>query len=87
MPPHLINCAFLIPLHLITFGPPPQSVAFFSAVDVDTVLRKEVAMDCRTPSNPLGLKEGHGIPSGEALDIYQIVKRTNGRLEKLEQLA
>ena len=58
----------------------PQSVAFFSAVDLDTVLRKEVTMDCRTPSNPLGLKEGQGIPPGEALDIYAIIQRTNGRL-------
>eukprot|EP00731_Ephydatia_muelleri_P016844 Em0009g1268a len=58
----------------------PLSVAFFSAVDLDTVLRKEVTMDCRTPSNPLGLKEGQGIPPGEALDIYAIIQRTNGRL-------
>lgn len=60
----------------------PLSVAFFSAVDLDTVLRKEVTMDCRTPSNPLGLKEGHGVPPGEALDIYAILKKTEGRLDK-----
>ena len=42
-----------------------QSVAFFSAVDVDLVLRKEVNMDCVTPSNLSGLSEGHGIPHGQ----------------------
>ncbi|XP_070541785.1 DNA polymerase subunit gamma-1-like [Ptychodera flava] len=61
----------------------PQSVAFFSAVDIDTVLRKESHMDCKTPSNPHGLTRGYGIPPGEALDIYEILKLTNnGRLEK-----
>ncbi|XP_031557247.1 DNA polymerase subunit gamma-1-like [Actinia tenebrosa] len=56
----------------------PQSVAFFSAVDIDKVLRKEVTLDCKTPSNPHGLQEGHGIPTGEALDIYEILERTTG---------
>eukprot|EP00794_Sanderia_malayensis_P010233 gene10233-11283_t len=56
----------------------PQSVAFFSAVDIDKVIRKEVTMDCKTPSNPHGLKIGHGIQPGEALDIYNILKKTNG---------
>lgn len=70
-------------LHTLLISP-PQSVAFFSAVDLDTVLRKEVTMDCRTPSNPLGLKEGQGIPPGEALDIYTIIQRTNRTLEKWE---
>ena len=42
-----------------------QSVAFFSAVDVDKILRKEPKMDCVTPSNPLGLEKGHGIPLGK----------------------
>ncbi|KAL1425905.1 hypothetical protein MTO96_018741 [Rhipicephalus appendiculatus] len=56
----------------------PQSVAFFSSVEVDTVLRKEVDMDCVTPSNPQGLKEGYGIPPGEALDIYAVLEKTKG---------
>ena len=42
----------------------PQSVAFFSAVDIDLVLRKEPTEDCKTPSNPLGLEKGHAIPHG-----------------------
>ncbi|XP_072258819.1 DNA polymerase subunit gamma-1 [Pyxicephalus adspersus] len=60
----------------------PQSVAFFSAVDIDRCLRKEVNMDCATPSNPSGLEQKYGIPPGEALDIYEIMKLTNGVLKK-----
>lgn len=60
----------------------PQSVAFFSSVDVDTVLRKEVVMDCKTPSNPHGLHKGYGISPGESLDIHEILRKTNGSLTK-----
>ncbi|KAF1808314.1 DNA polymerase gamma [Eremomyces bilateralis CBS 781.70] len=45
----------------------PAGVAFFSAVDVDHVLRKEVDMDCVTPSQP------NPIPAGESLDIDQLL--------------
>ncbi|XP_053573644.1 DNA polymerase subunit gamma-1 [Bombina bombina] len=61
----------------------PQSVAFFSSVDIDECLRKEVAMDCTTPSNPTGLEKRYGIPQGEALDIYQLIKKTKGILLKV----
>jgi DNA polymerase gamma 1 len=47
----------------------PQSCAFFSAVDVDHVLRKEVDMDCITPSHP------DKIPHGESLDIRQLMEK------------
>lgn len=50
----------------------PQSVGFFSAVDIDNVLRKEVDMPCVTPSQP------NPIPPGESLDIYKILEKTNG---------
>jgi DNA polymerase gamma 1 len=50
----------------------PQGVAFFSAVDVDKVLRKEVDMPCITPSQP------EPIPSGESLNITKILEQTNG---------
>ncbi|XP_064484440.1 DNA polymerase subunit gamma-1-like [Ornithodoros turicata] len=56
----------------------PQSVAFFSSVEVDSVVRKEVSMDCVTPSNLHGLERGYGIPRGEALDIYQVLEKTQG---------
>ncbi|KAK4887551.1 hypothetical protein RN001_003822 [Aquatica leii] len=57
----------------------PQSVAFFSSVEVDTVLRKEAKQDCRTPSNPHGLTSGYGIPNGESLDIYQAIDKAGGQ--------
>ncbi|KAJ7695199.1 DNA polymerase family A-domain-containing protein [Mycena rosella] len=49
----------------------PQGVAFFSAVDVDRVLRKEVDMPCVTPSQPTP------IPPGESLNIEAVLERTN----------
>lgn len=45
----------------------PQSCAYFSAVDIDHVLRKEVNMDCITPSHT------EKIPHGESLDINQLL--------------
>jgi len=47
----------------------PQSCAWFSAVDIDTVLRKEVFMDCITPSHP------EAIPPGESLDIQTLLSK------------
>ncbi|KAI9167444.1 DNA polymerase gamma [Paramyrothecium foliicola] len=47
----------------------PQSCAYFSAVDIDTVLRKEVDMDCITPSHPTA------IPPGESLDIVALLEK------------
>jgi DNA polymerase gamma 1 len=46
----------------------PQSVAFFSMVDIDHVLRKEVDLDCVTPSHP------DPIPPGEAIDINKLLE-------------
>ncbi|XP_068413636.1 DNA polymerase subunit gamma-1 isoform X2 [Eschrichtius robustus] len=75
----LTRCMFAYKLGLNDL---PQSVAFFSTVDIDQCLRKEVTMDCKTPSNPTGMERRYGIPEGEALDIYQIIERTKGSLEK-----
>lgn len=47
----------------------PLSVAFFSAVDIDKVLRKEVHLSCITPSNSVT------IPPGQALDIYKLLEK------------
>ncbi|PPJ57116.1 hypothetical protein CBER1_00568 [Cercospora berteroae] len=47
----------------------PQSCAYFSAVDIDHVLRKEVDMDCVTPSH------SETIPPGESLDILQLLAK------------
>lgn len=50
----------------------PMSVGFFSGVDVDHVLRKEVDMECVTPSQPIALKPG------ECLTIKESIIKTNG---------
>lgn len=47
----------------------PQSCAYFSAVDIDHVLRKEVDMDCVTPSHP------EKIPHGESVTINQLLDK------------
>ncbi|TMS05173.1 DNA polymerase subunit gamma-1 [Larimichthys crocea] len=75
----LTRCMFA---HTLGMQDLPQSVAFFSSVDIDQCLRKEVNMDCVTPSNPTGLERKYGLPAGEALDIYQIIDITKGSLNK-----
>jgi DNA polymerase gamma 1 len=47
----------------------PQVCAYFSAVDVDRVLRKEVDMDVITPSHTTP------IPHGESIDIVQLLEK------------
>lgn len=54
----------------------PQSCAYFSAVDIDHVLRKEVNMDCVTPSHP------EKIPHGESIDIIRLLEK--GELSHLD---
>jgi DNA polymerase gamma 1 len=54
----------------------PQSCAYFSAVDIDHVLRKEVDMDCITPSNKTA------IPHGESLDIMALLAK--GKIAQLD---
>jgi DNA polymerase gamma 1 len=53
----------------------PQSCAYFSAVDIDHVLRKEVDMDCITPSH---LEK---IPHGESLDITTLLANPASTLD------
>uniref|UniRef100_A0A7E4WC68 DNA-directed DNA polymerase n=1 Tax=Panagrellus redivivus TaxID=6233 RepID=A0A7E4WC68_PANRE len=53
----------------------PKSVAFFSQVDIDTVLRKEVDIPCRSP-------DGQLVPPGVALDMAAIIEKTGGSLER-----
>lgn len=60
----------------------PLSVAFFSSVEVDSVLRKEAKLDCKTPSNPHGLERGYGIPNGESLDIREAIKKAGGQYKR-----
>ncbi len=56
----------------------PQSVAFFSAVDIDHVLRKEVNLDCVTPSQPTPIAPGRSVPFEAA------IAATDGSLERRE---
>ncbi|KAM0735502.1 DNA polymerase subunit gamma-1, mitochondrial [Formica fusca] len=58
----------------------PMSVAFFTAVEVDTVLRKESAHDCKTPSNPHGLQNGYEVSPGESLDVWAALEKSDGSL-------
>lgn len=53
----------------------PQACAYFSAVDIDHVLRKEVDMDCITPSHHTA------IPHGESLDIASLLTKPSSRLD------
>lgn len=53
----------------------PQSCAYFSEVDIDTILRKETTLDCITPSHP------EAIAPGESLDINQLLAKVgNGEI-------
>lgn len=56
----------------------PKSVAFFSSVEVDTVLRKESDQDCKTPSNPFGLSKGYSILPGESLNVEEAINKAKG---------
>lgn len=47
----------------------PQSVGYFSLIDVDHVLRKEVDLACVTPSNPDPIEPGEAIPIEKLLEI------------------
>ncbi|XP_012523768.1 DNA polymerase subunit gamma-1, mitochondrial [Monomorium pharaonis] len=58
----------------------PMSVAFFAAVEVDTVFRKEATDDCKTPSNPHGLQNGYEVPPGESLDVWAALEKSGGSL-------
>uniref|UniRef100_H2YW39 DNA polymerase subunit gamma-1 n=1 Tax=Ciona savignyi TaxID=51511 RepID=H2YW39_CIOSA len=51
----------------------PLGVAFFSSIEVDSVVRKTADDNCITPSNAGGLKERYGIPLGHSFDIDQIL--------------
>lgn len=49
----------------------PQTCAFFSEVDIDHVLRKEVSLDCVTPSHSTL------IPPGESVNIHELLKKVD----------
>ncbi|KAI0980714.1 hypothetical protein GJ496_005691 [Pomphorhynchus laevis] len=63
------NGDLIIPKHIA----PPSSVCFFSSVEIDKCLRKNVNSQCMTPSNPLGLMVGYSIPKGEDINIHRLL--------------
>jgi DNA polymerase gamma 1 len=64
----------------VGFNNLPQSIAFFTSVEIDRILRKEAENDCKTPSNPHGFSSGYSIDPGESVDIYEVVKRVGNDL-------
>ncbi|KAF9774100.1 DNA-directed DNA polymerase gamma mip1 [Fusarium sp. DS 682] len=52
----------------------PQSCAYFSAVDIDHVLRKEVDMECITPSHPTPISPGESIDISTLLEKGEIAR-------------
>ncbi|XP_018649151.1 putative DNA polymerase gamma [Schistosoma mansoni] len=59
----------------------PESVAFFSSVEVDTCIRKEAKDDCVTPSNSSGLQNGYGVSPGQSLTMQDILDKTGGSMK------
>ncbi|VDL28532.1 unnamed protein product [Hymenolepis diminuta] len=62
----------------------PESVAYFSSVEIDTCLRKDPLNDCKTPSNPEGLETTYGIKKGESLTVSEIIERTGGSMKPFD---
>jgi len=62
----------------------PQSIAFFTSVEIDQILRKDAENDCKTASNPHGFSGGYSIKPGESVDVYEAVKRVGGDLSAWE---
>lgn len=56
-----------------------QSVAFFSAVDIDHVLRKETNMSCLTPSNKEEISEGMSLTITE---LIEEMRKANVNMEE-----
>lgn len=62
----------------------PQAVAFFSAVDIDHVLRKEPNMHCLTPSNPNKIEEGKSFTVYETVAELKEQAKANGSKNLLD---
>ncbi len=64
----------------------PESVAYFSGVDVDLVMRKDPLSPCRTPSEPGGVEGGRGVPPGECLDVRQVDRKAKQEEEETSSM-
>lgn len=65
----------------------PQSCAFFSEVDVDHVLRKEVKTDCVTPSHPDSIGPGESFDINKLLQSFDAEKFLGGSGKRLTGLS
>ncbi|GEQ72640.1 hypothetical protein JCM33374_g6327 [Metschnikowia sp. JCM 33374] len=63
----------------------PQSCAFFSEVDIDFVLRKEVGMECITPSHPESIPPGESFSIQKLMETYDVGKILGEHLGSLEK--
>lgn len=64
----------------------PQSCAFFSEVDVDFVLRKEVSTDCVTPSHPQAIGPGESYSMKRLLQEFDVNGFLEGKASSLQNL-
>lgn len=64
----------------------PQSCAFFSEVDIDFVLRKEVGMECITPSHPEPIEPGESYNMAKLLSSFDYAEFLQQRKNSLQHL-
>lgn len=64
----------------------PQSCAFFSEVDIDFVLRKEVGMECITPSHPEPIGPGESYDISKLLNSFDYASALEKRKKSLLHL-
>lgn len=63
--------------HQVGINDLPLSCAFFSSVDIDHVLRKEVDLDCVTLSHPNPIKPGSSIDIFNTLKVCSTLDKPN----------
>lgn len=66
--------------HRLGINDLPWGVAFFSGVDIDTVLRKDPQQPIITPTTP----KDQTVPPGRVLDIHQLMQELPGELAGAE---
>lgn len=64
----------------------PQSCAFFSEVDIDFILRKEVGMECITPSHPNPIAPGESYNIVKLQEALKASKTTGSKPDDLQSL-
>ncbi|CAG8462272.1 5146_t:CDS:1 [Paraglomus occultum] len=72
--------------HMLGIQDLPLSVAFFSSIDIDHVLRKEVDMDCKTVSFPKAIEQGVSVTIQKILETVNTLGGENSQDEILPKL-